>query len=268
MNEQVKIAVLIDAENISSKYIKLIMDEVSNYGIATYKRVYGDFAASGAKAWRHNLRDYAITPFFQINYTQGKNASDSALIIDAMDILYSGNADGFCLVTSDSDFTKLAMRLRESAMLVIGMGEQKTPQSLVSACEKFIYLDVLNKVEETDEFLEAEICNEMSDDENSPEKNTVEGASNNISSKNTIPSKEEICEEIKSIIVSSSIDEEWVYLSTLGNALQKRAPGFDPRNYNCRKLKDFIESFDCFELSEVPDQHNELIKIVYVKLKE
>ena len=123
-----KIAVLIDAENVSGKYIKLILDEVSNYGSATYKRLYGDFQTPSVRAWMKNLRDYAITPVFQYNYTQGKNASDSALIIDAMDILYSGNVDGFCIVTSDSDFTKLVLRLRESGMTVIGMGERKTPK--------------------------------------------------------------------------------------------------------------------------------------------
>ena len=111
-----KIAVLIDAENVSGKYIKLILDEVSNYGSATYKRLYGDFQTPSVRAWMKNLRDYAITPVFQYNYTQGKNASDSALIIDAMDILYSGNVDGFCIVTSDSDFTKLVLRLRESGI--------------------------------------------------------------------------------------------------------------------------------------------------------
>lgn len=143
MDKQDKIAVLIDAENVSKKYIKLIMDEVSDYGIATYKRIYGDFTNPSVMAWQDALRDFALTPVFQFNYTKGKNASDSALIIDAMDILYSGKVNGFCLVTSDSDFTKLAIRLREAGMIVIGMGEQKTPNSLVSACETFKFLDLL-----------------------------------------------------------------------------------------------------------------------------
>ena len=120
MDKQDKIAVLIDAENVSKKYIKLIMDEVSDYGIATYKRIYGDFTNPSVMAWQDALRDFALTPVFQFNYTKGKNASDSALIIDAMDILYSGKVNGFCLVTSDSDFTKLAIRLREAGMIVIG----------------------------------------------------------------------------------------------------------------------------------------------------
>ena len=141
--QEKRIAVLIDAENVSSKYIKLILDETSNYGTATYKRLYGDFQIASVKTWMKNMQEYAITPVFQYNYTHGKNASDSALIIDAMDILYSGNVDGFCIVTSDSDFTKLVLRLRESGMTVIGMGEQKTPTALVSACETFKFLDIL-----------------------------------------------------------------------------------------------------------------------------
>ena len=143
MEDEKRYAVLIDAENVSNKYGKLIMDEISTYGVATYKRLYGDYTTPSVKAWIESLKEFAITPVFQCNYTQGKSASDTALIIDAMDILYSENVNGFCLVTSDSDFTKLAMRLRESGMSVIGMGEQKTPNSLVAACEEFKFLDLL-----------------------------------------------------------------------------------------------------------------------------
>ena len=135
MESQKKIALLIDAENVSQKYMKLIMNEINKYGVVTYKRVYGDFTNPSVSTWKSNLVDYAMTPVFQFNYTKGKNASDSAMVIDAMDILYSGKVSGFCLVTSDSDFTKLAIRLREAGNLVVGMGEQKTPNSLVAACE-------------------------------------------------------------------------------------------------------------------------------------
>ena len=151
MNEQPKLAVLIDAENVSNKYVKLIMDEVSNYGVATYKRVYGDYSNPSVSAWMKNMQEYALTPELQCNYTAGKSASDSALIIDAMDILYSGKVSGFCLVSSDSDFTKLAMRLKEAGMMVIGMGEEKTPKSFVNACENFKYLDLLYNKEEAEE---------------------------------------------------------------------------------------------------------------------
>lgn len=143
MESQKKIALLIDAENVSQKYMKLIMNEINKYGVVTYKRVYGDFTNPSVSTWKSNLVDYAMTPVFQFNYTKGKNASDSAMVIDAMDILYSGKVSGFCLVTSDSDFTKLAIRLREAGNLVVGMGEQKTPNSLVAACETFKYLDLL-----------------------------------------------------------------------------------------------------------------------------
>lgn len=138
MESQKKIALLIDAENVSQKYMKLIMNEINKYGVVTYKRVYGDFTNPSVSTWKSNLVDYAMTPVFQFNYTKGKNASDSAMVIDAMDILYSGKVSGFCLVTSDSDFTKLAIRLREAGNLVVGMGEQKTPNSLVAACETFV----------------------------------------------------------------------------------------------------------------------------------
>ena len=138
-----RIAVLIDADNVSDKYIKYILDEVSNDGTATYKRIYGDWTKPVLGSWKNVLLDNSITPIQQYGYTTGKNATDSAMIIDAMDILYSGHVDGFCLVSSDSDFTRLASRLRESGMLVLGMGEKKTPTAFIAACNKFKYLEIL-----------------------------------------------------------------------------------------------------------------------------
>jgi len=137
MNEDKRIAVLIDADNVSDKYIRYIIDEISNHGTPTYKRIYGDFTRSQMTSWKQVLLNHSIIPVQQYSYTTGKNASDAALIIDAMDILYSQNVDGFCIVSSDSDFTKLAARLRESGMLVIGMGEKKTPKPFIAACERF-----------------------------------------------------------------------------------------------------------------------------------
>ena len=136
MSNEKKFAVLIDADNVSGKYIKLILDEVSNDGIATYKRIYGDWTKPSLASWKSVLLDYSVVPVQQYSYTTGKNATDSAMIIDAMDILYSGNVDGFCLVSSDSDITRLASRLRESGMTVIGMGESKTPSAFIAACQK------------------------------------------------------------------------------------------------------------------------------------
>lgn len=257
MDSQQRIAVLIDAENVSSKYIKLILDEVSDYGIATYKRLYGNFEVPSVKAWMDKLQEYALMPVFQCNYTQGKNASDSALIIDAMDILYAENVTAFCIVTSDSDFTKLAMRLRESGMTVIGMGEQKTPASLVSACETFKFLDLLYKEEKVSPVQQRKGATSSSEDM-APQTARV-GTS--------IPTRREIEKEIIAIIEARAGDEEWVDLSEIGDNLPKRVPGFDPRNYKCQKLKQLIETFKSLETKAIQNPHNKILKIVYVKVK-
>ena len=292
MEKQDKIAVLIDAENVSTKYIKLIMDEVSEYGIATYKRVYGDFSSPGVVSWQDKLREYAMTPVFQFNYTRGKNASDSAIIIDAMDILYSGKVSGFCLVTSDSDFTKLAIRLREAGMIVIGMGEKKTPPSLVAACESFKFLDLLyqensknaeeNKTKMT---VTKQECSKKVPDE--PKKDNIDEKTKRQSSKNqteisnaeddsaeldiavnNIPTKEEVGAEIASIIESRSDEDEWINLSEIGNILLKRIPGFDPRNYNYAKLGKMIKSYDFLEIKTILNPNDRFLKIVYVRMKQ
>ena len=260
MDKDNKIALLIDAENVSSKYIKLIMDEVSDFGVATYKRIYGDFTQQHVSSWLNKLQDHAITPVFQNNYTKGKNASDFALIIDAMDILYSGNVEGFCIVSSDSDFTKLAMRLRESGMKVIGMGEKKTPNSLVSACETFKFLDVIYKEDEGNEKEKEKLVVKEPKVVSVGEKDKEEEIDN-------IPSKEDIEKEIISIMTSKAGDDGWLNLAEIGNNLFKRIPGFDPRNYECLKLRQLIESFDSLEVRSVDNPHNNMLKIVYVRIK-
>ena len=151
--EDKKFAVLIDSDNISSKYITAILDEMTKHGITTYRRVYGDWTSSHAKGWKQKLAECSITPIQQFSNTVGKNSTDSTLIIDAMDILYTGNVDGFCIVSSDGDFTRLASRLRESGMMVIGMGEEKTPRSFRAACSRFT---VLENLIDTDEELMGE----------------------------------------------------------------------------------------------------------------
>lgn len=310
MEKQYRIALLIDGENVSQKYAKLITDEISEYGTTTYKRVYGDFTNGSVLSWKDNLRDYAMTPIFQFNYTRGKNASDSAMVIDAMDILYSGTVDGFCLVTSDSDFTKLAIRLREAGMLVIGMGEQKTPNSLVRACNTFKYLDLLYSEEEagadgkalaalkaeTDKTVRenetrhrkaqnaveegnaeapkaaknagnAENASNAESTANAEIVENAENADNEAQAQNGIPGKDVIEAEIASII-SSRVDEDgWVNLARIGSSLAKRVPGFDPRNYGYKKLKDFIECFGCFEIREITNPKNDLLKTIYIKMK-
>ena len=275
MDNQKKIALLIDAENISQKYIKLIMNEIEKYGVVTYKRVYGDFTNSSVLTWKSNLVDYAMTPVFQFNYTKGKNASDSAMVIDAMDILYSGKVSGFCLVTSDSDFTKLAIRLREAGMLVVGMGEQKTPSSLVAACETFKYLDLLYNEEvkeNSNEYLpgvdkETEKEERGGLKEQSSPDNTQTGEDIQVTEQNIIPSKEVIEAEITEILNAQEEENGWVNLASVGGSLAKRVPGFDSRNYGYKKLKNFVESSDCFDIYETTNPKNELLKIVYIKVK-
>lgn len=168
MNDETRFAVLIDAENISPKYIQVIFDEVSNYGVSTYRRIYGDWTSTRNNRWKEVLLDNSITPIQQYSYTEGKNSSDSAMIIDAMDILYTLSVDGYVLVSSDSDFTRLASRLRESGMTVIGMGESKTPNAFISACNTFKYLDILF----------ASLANAEEEEENHEETKTTKGKSN------------------------------------------------------------------------------------------
>ena len=258
MNEQPKLAVLIDAENVSNKYVKLIMDEVSNCGVATYKRVYGDYSNPSVSAWMKNMQEYALTPELQCNYTAGKSASDSALIIDAMDILYSGKVSGFCLVSSDSDFTKLAMRLKEAGMMVIGMGEEKTPKSFVNACENFKYLDLLYNKEEAEEKQRTATTR----------RNTNASSEKDAGDNDNLPKLSDIEKEVISIIRSNAEENGWINISELGINLSKRIPGFDPRNYQCSKLSTFLKKFRSIELNPIENPHNKLLKVVYAKIKE
>ncbi len=231
MEKDKKIAVLIDADNVSEKYIKYIFDEISNHGTITYKRIYGDWTKPQLAPWKSVLLDYSITPIQQFNYTTGKNATDAALIIDAMDILYSNNVEGFCIVSSDSDFTKLAARLREAGMFVIGMGEKKTPSPFKAACEKFKYLEVLAAVPVNSDKLQ---------NGEKLEKHDV--------SKTGILNLKELIKFIKVIITESSDEDGWLYLGEVGKRLNKRYPDFDTRNYGHSKLAPLISSLKQFEI--------------------
>lgn len=231
MENDRKIAVLIDADNVSEKYIKYIMDEISNHGTPTYKRIYGDWTKPQLGSWKSVLLDYSITPIQQYGYTTGKNSTDAALIIDAMDILYSKNVDGFCIVSSDSDFTKLAARLREAGMFVIGMGEKKTPAPFIAACEKFKYLEVLATVPADDFVTTANGTNEKQ-----------------AAGKEGMARKKELIESIKIIITESSDEDGWAYLGEVGSRLNKRFPDFDTRNYGYSKLTPLISSLTQFEI--------------------
>lgn len=226
-----RIAVLIDADNVSDKYVKAVIDEVSNHGTPTYKRIYGDWTKPQLGSWKGVLLNHSISPIQQYSYTTGKNATDAALIIDAMDILYSGNVDGFCIVSSDSDFTKLAARLREAGMYVLGMGEKKTPPPFIAACEKFKYLEVL-------------IASTM--DVSKPSAKVVNSATE---PKTGIISKETLVDVIKSIINEISDEDGWAFLGELGSVLNKRYPDFDTRNYGFSKLTPLVSSLKHFEIS-------------------
>lgn len=239
-------AVLIDADNVSDKYIKLIMDEISNDGIATYKRIYGDWTKPAFASWKAVLLEHSVTPIQQYAYTQGKNATDSAMIIDAMDILYSGNVEGFCLVSSDSDFTRLASRLRESGMDVIGMGESKTPKAFISACNKFKYLDLLAQADQT-----------------KPAETIV---AKDVQVEDRMTNFDTIKKAIITIVQENCDEDEWFFIGDLGNKLQKRYPDFDVRNFGFNKFTPFIKSLDLFEIKseKISGSNN---KLIYIKEK-
>ncbi len=231
MENDRKIAVLIDADNVSDKYIRYIFDEISNHGTPTYKRIYGDWTKPQLGSWKTVLLNYSITPIQQYSYTTGKNSTDAALIIDAMDILYSKNVDGFCIVSSDSDFTKLAARLREAGMYVVGMGEKKTPAPFIASCEKFKYLDVLATTP-TEHY----------------ETNTNERIEQQEVPKEGMASKKELIESIKIIVTEASDEDGWVSLGEVGTRINKRYPDFDTRNYGYSKLTPLISSLTQFEI--------------------
>lgn len=253
MSEEKRFAVLIDSDNVSAKYIKYILDEVSNYGITTYKRIYGDWTSSNANSWKKVLLDYSIIPIQQYSYTYGKNATDSAMIIDAMDILYSGNVEGFCIVSSDSDFTRLAGRLRESGKTVIGMGEKKTPRPFIVACDIFKILE--------------NIANEEKEDSSKSILHTGHEAS-----ADAVTSIKTIEEALLNIILENGDDDRGIDMGELGSRLQKRYPDFDTRNYGYSKLSKFLSKFDSLKLEptgtainvslQIPEADNSMEKVI------
>ncbi|MBF7097447.1 NYN domain-containing protein [Alkalibacter mobilis] len=247
MENDRKIAVLIDADNVSDKYIKFILDEISNHGTPTIKRIYGDWTNPHLTSWKPVLLNYSIMPIQQYSYTTGKNATDAALIIDAMDILYSKNVGGFCIVSSDSDFTRLAARLREAGMYVVGMGEKKTPMAFISACEKFKYLEVL-----------ASTGNESYSSNGKSTKTSQQ--------KNDMGNKKELIEALKTIIRESSDEDGWAYLGEVGKRLNIRYPDFDTRNYGHAKLTPLILSLKQFEIQSRKSNHPH-INHYFVKIK-
>ncbi len=249
--QDLKLAVVIDADNVPSGNVKAMMEEIAKYGVPTFKRIYGDWTKPNLAGWKSVLLENAITPIQQYSYTTGKNSTDSAMIIDAMDILYTGKVDGFCIVSSDSDFTRLAIRLRESGMKVFGFGERKTPNPFIVACDKFIYFEILKneRLPKT-----AEI---------------VPLSTNKMIEQVSMPKVDSETISLISSTVNDVADEDgWAFLGDVGTLLIKKKPDFDSRNYGYEKLTPLIKSLkDNFDIDErETDKAN--IKLVYIKTKK
>jgi uncharacterized LabA/DUF88 family protein len=242
-----RLAVLIDADNVPYSNVKEMLEEIAKNGTPTIKRIYADWTKPTVSGWKNVLLENAITPIQQYSYTTGKNSSDSALIIDAMDILYSGKVNGFCIVSSDSDFTRLATRLREAGMTVIGFGEKKTPQPFISACDKFIYLEILKTMTVETKATKKPIAKQK---------------------------KEEPISKVDAITIRMIIDSVndladesgWAFLGSLGNFILKKKPEFDPRNYGFPKLYTLIKYINKFEIDERETGINN-IRHIYLKQK-
>lgn len=250
-----KLAVLIDADNVPYSNIKGMLDEIAKFGIPTIKRIYGDWTKNTVSGWKPALLEHAIIPIQQYSYTSGKNATDSAMIIDAMDILHSEKVDGFCLVSSDSDFTRLATRLRESGKMVIGIGEKKTPRPFIVSCDKFIYIEIIL-----------------------PQDTQTQGTRKKTEKTKTVPptgqeSKvdpidNKFIQLLKNSIEDIADDDGWASLAAVGGLINKKRPDFDPRNYGFQKLSLLIKSLKKHFAVDEKDAENSHIKHIYVKIKK
>ena len=220
-----RLAVLIDADNAQPSIVEGLLSEIAKYGTANVKRIYGDWTLPGLKGWKEVLLQYSIQPMQQFGYTSGKNATDSALIIDAMDLLFTGRFEGFCIVSSDSDFTKLASRIREAGLSVYGFGERKTPKAFVSACDKFIFTEVLRSKDDRSETIKRKTMSELKKDTR-------------------------LVNLLRSALDASSDDSGWAQLGSVGNNIAKQAPEFDSRNYGYKKLGELVSATKLFEIEE------------------
>ncbi len=236
-----KLVVLIDAENAQPSIVNSLLAEIAKYGTANVKRIYGDWTIPDLRGWKEVLLQYSIQPIQQFRYTKGKNATDSAMIIDAMDLLYTSKFDGFCIVSSDSDFTKLASRIRESGLLVYGFGEKKTPEAFVSACDKFIYTEVLRSKEDDSETIARKPANELKQDTR-------------------------LVNLLRNSVEASSDDSGWAHLAPVGSNIAKQSPEFDPRNYGYKRLGELINAIKLFEVDERPIGDGQS-KAIYIRDK-
>lgn len=233
------LAVLIDADNAQPRIVEGLLSEIAKYGVAGVKRIYGDWTSPRLNAWKAVVLEHAIQPIQQFSYTTGKNATDSAMIIDAMDLLYAGRFDGFCLVSSDSDFTRLASRIREEGRVVYGFGERKTPKSFVSACDKFIYTEVLRSKEDTEPTVKRMSANKLKGDT-------------------------KLVMLFRNAIDAASDDGGWALLSVVGKNIAKQAPDFDPRNYGYKKLGELASAVKLFQIDERVQKDGKS-KVIYIR---
>jgi len=248
-DKDLKLAVLIDADNVPFANVKEMFEEIAKYGTPTFKRIYADWTKPTVSGWKKVLLENAITPIQQYSYSAGKNSSDSALIIDAMDILYTGKVEGFCIVSSDSDFTRLATRLREAGMKVIGIGEKKTLPPFIIACDKFIYLEILKP--------EPVVTEEIS--------NKKEPGTKTTQAKEPLSKVDPVIIKLFTDSVSDLADENgWAFLGELGNLMLKKKPDFDPRNYGFAKMLPLIKSLHRFEIDE-RESGKKNIKHIYIR---
>ena len=223
--QSTKLAVLIDADNAQPAVVDGLLAEVAKYGTATVKRIYGDWTGPQLKGWKEVLLTHAVQPIQQFRYTSGKNATDSALIIDAMDLLYGAKLGGFCIVSSDSDFTRLAARVREAGLVVYGFGEKKTPSPFVAACDKFIYTEILVAKDD-------------------------EAAAPPPRSASQLKQDARLISLLRNATEAASDDLGWANLAPIGSTIAKQMPDFDPRNYGYRKLSDLVSATDVFEVEK------------------
>ena len=275
--ENMRLAVLIDGDNAPRDCLKGIMEEIAIYGTPMIKRIYGDWASQGLVSWKNSLLENAVTPKQQFAYTSGKNATDSAMIIDAMDILYTGKTDGYVLVSSDSDFTPLAIRLRESGMYVIGIGEEKTPKAFVQACDKFIRIEVIrDRYKKTEKAAQAKV---KTTTKKSAAQSKAEKAEKASASPAKSTAKKAAAEEKKPAVPDSVIDliadsvadladdDGYIDLSNLGNLIIKKQPDFDPRTYGFGKLSTMLKNLPRFEV-QVRETSDPNVRPIYIRDQE
>lgn len=273
-DNDLRLAVLIDADNVPRKYIKPVMEEIAVYGNPTLKRIYGDWTTPNLAKWKDDLLENALTPIQQYGYTTGKNSTDSAMIIDAMDILYSGNVDGFCIVSSDSDFTRLAIRLREAGKKVIGLGERKTPSPFIVACDRFIYIEVLAKqTAQTAPTPTKPVKKVVPPIKAGDKPERIKPSKPDTGNGDTppdpgvkvkLPIPDDIIAYISQTVEDVGDDEGWAYLGEVGSLLQKKRPDFDSRNYGYKKLSSMLENCDAFEVDFRGNSSNG--KLIYVRV--